>query len=889
MKKTNIMDLHEIRSTDIQNLNDYVQEAIQMFSRDILKTTNGVIRGLEVTQHGEDNTIDVSIGAIFYNGDYALLEAPSGQVPVTLHDGVSTVVAEYVDNVEDTPVSGYMIVDVADHVNSLLSGSAVNDGIESLVYSSRKLSAVKISIQTDIYPAGVAAKYIPLAQLDLTTSGITKITDVRKFPAAGTLNEINNQSSYSLPLKANSVPTANQLLALDENANFDLGEHTVVATSGAIENLTSTSGVIENATIENLVVNNTTFSGDNNFVAPILTVNSNDEQSEGHGVDSGIQNHNNTKSFLWHYVTQLATGFWQVVGGALRIGKDTDNQNISIDGANSTINFNNQQNTAISFVGNPITKIFSILRDGSSLIGSDSNGNINVEKDLVSKQTISALTFVEGGSSLITKYANINGNASKPFSASVFTEDGTSLTLKYSLKNHSFTEHNFNNATGFLHLNAGTPSFAALIESDIPLIHHDKMSDWDGMTSGFLTSASSLAYSKITGLPTEMSYLTGVTSSIQTQLSSKLDTSATSGFVTSGYVNTNYLNKTSNDNIPIAATKTITWLGTGNAQISENSHVLQITNDSYEQLRLISSNVTTRSIAFGYDNTWDNGRICSYDTNGSVVKPLRIYSGSGYSYKFDNNNLLIHQNDIELTSLLFAQDYVAAYDHTNVHPIFKASPGNSSFYKSNFDAALTVTDASLISYNNQIKFYQTAVEINTYSNYFDFTKTAGGYANVNCGVLTQNGGGDLAELIPVSDDSITTGDIVVIDPNNDENLIKSTIKYDITSVGIISTEPGNVLSKSQETNTKPVALSGRVPAKVTTKYTNKDGIDVYREIKRGYLLVTSNVEGHLMAADPSDCVNGNIPYGSVIGKAMQGFNPGTMTEGVVTVLVGAAG
>jgi hypothetical protein len=72
---------------------------------------------------------------------------------------------------------------------------------------------------------------------------------------------------------------------------------------------------------------------------------------------------------------------------------------------------------------------------------------------------------------------------------------------------------------------------------------------------------------------------------------------------------------------------------------------------------------------------------------------------------------------------------------------------------------------------------------------------------------------DLAENYSASDSSIEAGDVVSVDPNNQESIIKADASSTDKLLGIISTAPGVLLGRKIQ-NSKPVALAGRVPVKV---------------------------------------------------------------------------
>jgi hypothetical protein len=154
--------------------------------------------------------------------------------------------------------------------------------------------------------------------------------------------------------------------------------------------------------------------------------------------------------------------------------------------------------------------------------------------------------------------------------------------------------------------------------------------------------------------------------------------------------------------------------------------------------------------------------------------------------------------------------------------------------------------------------------------------------------------GDYAEFVPNPADDLEPGDVAVIDLDHDEAVKKHTgTQYDRMVAGVHSTHPAMAISYDDgpQGGTAPVqspqAVAGRVPTKVTTTYIDNQGQTVRRSIHRGDLVVASSIPGHAMAADPSDCPNGTIPPGSIIGKAMQDWDPaeGDAQEGQIKVWV----
>ncbi len=145
--------------------------------------------------------------------------------------------------------------------------------------------------------------------------------------------------------------------------------------------------------------------------------------------------------------------------------------------------------------------------------------------------------------------------------------------------------------------------------------------------------------------------------------------------------------------------------------------------------------------------------------------------------------------------------------------------------------------------------------------------TGGIITNAEC--ATDGVGGsstyDLAENFP-STQSLTAGDVVAIDTTNSENVVRSTGTTSKLVIGVVSTAPGITLG--QNGPGYPIALSGRVPVKVT----NEAG-----SIAAGDYLTSSSTPGYAKKAAPGD---------KTIGQAMASFDG---TSGTVVVFVNNSG
>lgn len=132
------------------------------------------------------------------------------------------------------------------------------------------------------------------------------------------------------------------------------------------------------------------------------------------------------------------------------------------------------------------------------------------------------------------------------------------------------------------------------------------------------------------------------------------------------------------------------------------------------------------------------------------------------------------------------------------------------------------------------------------------------------GCAADGSGNDLAEDF-MSVQMLTAGDVVSLDPNQPERILKSNGLQDNNIIGVVSTKPGYLLSDLGAGNTGyPVALAGRVPVNVT----NEGGA-----IAPGDYLTSSSTPGYAMKAGPND---------KTIGQALEAFNG---TSGQVKMFV----
>jgi hypothetical protein len=148
------------------------------------------------------------------------------------------------------------------------------------------------------------------------------------------------------------------------------------------------------------------------------------------------------------------------------------------------------------------------------------------------------------------------------------------------------------------------------------------------------------------------------------------------------------------------------------------------------------------------------------------------------------------------------------------------------------------------------------------------------FGNLTALGSVSGGGADFAEMIEVAGaaKSYAPGDVLVISESGDRRVQLSSEPYSTRVVGVYSTKPGVVGSPHPMTETVdgeiPMAMVGIVPCKASAE----NGA-----IRRGDLLVTSSIPGHVMRATDRSRITG-----AVVGKALQPLEKAT---GVIEIAV----
>ena len=131
-------------------------------------------------------------------------------------------------------------------------------------------------------------------------------------------------------------------------------------------------------------------------------------------------------------------------------------------------------------------------------------------------------------------------------------------------------------------------------------------------------------------------------------------------------------------------------------------------------------------------------------------------------------------------------------------------------------------------------------------------------------LIEVNNTGDLAEIYPTNDTSLQMAEVVSIDPTLEGGILRSVKAYDKNLLGVVTSKPALVIGgrNGLGVDGKPVALTGRVPVKVS---------NVNGKIKTGDPLTSSNIPGVAMKATKT---------GPILGIAMRDYEG----SGIGTVL-----
>jgi hypothetical protein len=131
---------------------------------------------------------------------------------------------------------------------------------------------------------------------------------------------------------------------------------------------------------------------------------------------------------------------------------------------------------------------------------------------------------------------------------------------------------------------------------------------------------------------------------------------------------------------------------------------------------------------------------------------------------------------------------------------------------------------------------------------------------------------DVAEWVPATSD-MPPGTVVILNPDQNNEVMPSVDRYDIRVAGVVSEQPGLILGVAGPSK-EQIATTGRVRVKVDADAA---------PIRIGDLLVTSDNPGHAMRSDAIEIQGRKFHQpGTIIGKALEPLASG---EGEILVLL----
>ena len=224
----------------------------------------------------------------------------------------------------------------------------------------------------------------------------------------------------------------------------------------------------------------------------------------------------------------------------------------------------------------------------------------------------------------------------------------------------------------------------------------------------------------------------------------------------------------------------------------------------------------SRKVYVGTRDTTDGGGVSIFynaSTNGQKMDVI----SSEASYASSNNGTAWSGTDADdIRAVAFNSD-----------TLFVA---NDAFVRS-IDANLSFKDLK-----NEMEFQ-----------FDELRQVVSSMGNIFGNGLDAFGGADLAEYY-YSNTPLEAGDVVAIQPDQPAGIGKSESRYQKNLLGVVSTNPGLTLGPVAE-NAYPIALSGRIPVKIT---------DENGPIRVGDLLTSSSRPGYAMRATSAGAVIGRV-------------------------------
>ena len=241
---------------------------------------------------------------------------------------------------------------------------------------------------------------------------------------------------------------------------------------------------------------------------------------------------------------------------------------------------------------------------------------------------------------------------------------------------------------------------------------------------------------------------------------------------------------------------------------------------------------------------------------GYGVKGINT-DGAGYAGYFDGNG--------------YVQDRLEIRDKIFLRPSGHGEGGEIELFDNDGDQTVTIRAGQSTDNGSEILMYNDA-GVKTIELDADYTNGGG---RVITDELQITGGADLAEHFDLiaSQESITTGMLVSIDPASTGKLMVTKRAYDTKVAGVVSgangVRPGMLMGQDQSiaNGDTPIALAGRVYVKA-----NQTGGEIFP----GDLLTSSKIQGEAMKVK-----NYRKARGAIVGKALTQMD----NNGFVLILV----
>jgi hypothetical protein len=246
-----------------------------------------------------------------------------------------------------------------------------------------------------------------------------------------------------------------------------------------------------------------------------------------------------------------------------------------------------------------------------------------------------------------------------------------------------------------------------------------------------------------------------------------------------------------------------------------------------------------------------NGRLYAGSATGTTTGALYEYDGvSAWTKVNTTRGRFGGQTTVQQVDSLVVYNsslYVGT-ETSNIGSMYVWTKTSGNSYTLSFSADSTGSSAGTIG-------FVAGTQIDSAS------KGSGSFVFSN-GILTTSGSYDIAEDYPTRDNDLKPGDLVSIDTNEVGFVKRTSAKNESTILGVYSEKPGLRLSQSDQTNIDgadvvPVALSGRVPVKVT---------DENGPVMPGDYLTSSSTPGYAMKATSA---------GPTLGKALEPLDGST--------------